>query len=84
MTTLTHTSQELTDARRTYLSSMFVKMYFRKKPVFSRDNYMDKLMDMLFVMPSVSRSIHRTFYLRKSAARRAFKEQLGLVLKGIE
>lgn len=76
MATLTQTSKEFQAERRNFLTSMFVRIYFRDKAVYTRDHYMDILMEIMFNVPSVSRSLHRKIYLRNTSVKRAFQGQL--------
>lgn len=65
MSLLTQTKEELREKRRDYFTNLMMKLYFNSQPFFDKNQFVTVLLEYMFLMPSIERSINKRIFLSR-------------------
>jgi hypothetical protein len=65
MSSLTQTKEEQSERRQDYLTSIMMKLYFTGQPVYDKNQYIAVLLDYMFLVPALSRSVRKRVFLSR-------------------
>lgn len=84
MSSLAETKQELSAKRRDYLTSIMMKLYFTREPVYDKNQYVAVLLDYMFMLPVLGRTIGKRVFLTADGLNEYNRRNITAVAENIQ